>query len=102
MVHMFDCVCGRQGLKLRNEKTFNLFLVIVDNGEKGMQFDLFIPYPYCHLVAKVELVTPRFHLHKTELSAREESLLVGKRDTLPPGAQFVAYCNQHLVFLKEC
>ena len=101
MVHYFQCVCGRSGLKHKNEKMYNLYLVITDSGEEGMTFDLFIPFPYCHLVAKVELVTPRFHLNRTELSAREGDLLVGERETLPTGAKFMAYCNQHLVFLKE-
>ena len=88
-------------MKHKSEKMYNLYLVITDGGEEGMTFDLFIPSPFCHLVAKVELVTPRFHLHRTELSAREGDLLVGERDTLPTGAQFIAYCNQHLVFIKE-
>ena len=72
-------------MKHKSEKIYNLYLVITDGGEEGMTFDLFIPPPFCHLVSRVELVTPRFHLHRTDLSAREGDLIVGERDTLPTG-----------------
>mgnify|MGYP007045441255 FL=1 len=60
-----------------------------------MIIDLYIPFPWCHLVQHLEVVSPSFYVHS---STNRES--VNSRRRLPLGATFIAMCNEHTLFVK--
>ena len=95
-MHYFNCGCGTVRPQRPSETIYTLYLLVnEDADENKMIIDLYIPFPWCHLIQHLEVVSPSFYVHSS--TSRE---FVNSRRRLPLGATFITMCNEHTLFVK--
>lgn len=100
----FDCRCGTTRQQHRGETIYTLYVVVKENTEVDQMFiDLHIPFPWCHLIQRIEVVSPSFFVfgvNSLDGGRERPRETVGGRRRLPTGATFIAMCNEHTLFVR--
>lgn len=106
----FNCGCGTTRPQQLGETIYVLYVVVDEStDEDQMYIDLHIPFPWCHLIQRIEVVSPNFFVFGvnslTPGGAERPRESVGGRRRLPGGAVFIAFCNngnamQHTLYVR--
>ena len=100
----FNCDCGTIRPQRVGETIYCLYVLIEETSDNQIILDLHIPFPWCHLIQHVSIVSQDFYIHSChsinpgEADRATETLSFRRR--LPIGASFIAMCNQHQLFVK--
>ena len=102
-MYFFNCGCGTTRPKNPDETIYTLYLLVKEGSDEDrMLVDIHIPYPWCHLIQHIEVVSPSYYVFSTtnlRPGGRERDV-VRSRKRLPIGASFIAMCNEHSLFVR--
>ena len=114
IMFFFRCQCGREGPKDEDEDLFTLYLIINKNVVSSDPINVSVPWPFCHLVVRIVVVsqtraaTPILRCARRSAAREmdmEERVLdlpqfaFSTTSTMPTQAVFHATCGRHPIFL---
>ena len=82
-----------------------MYVVVKENTDMDQMFiDIHIPYPWCHLILRIEVVSSSFvvfGVNSLTPNGRERpnDTVSGMR-RFPVGTTFIAMCNEHTLFVR--
>ena len=99
----FNCGCGTTRPQNPGESIYTLYVLVKeDTDEDRMLIDVHIPYPWCHWIQHIEVVSPSYFVYSSSnlTPGASEREIVRSRRRLPVGATFIAMCNEHTLFVR--
>ena len=100
----FNCGCGTSRPQRVGETIYCLYVLIEESSHNQIILDLHIPYPWCHLIQNVAIVSREFYIHSCNTlnpgGTDRAPETLSTRMRLPIGARFIAMCNEHQLFVK--